>query len=389
MNIYLKLFIGIVLLATLNLPAAESNNTIRIMPLGDSITYDERLSDVEDHPRPASQRSGYRNYLWYMLKDANMNVDFVGSQSAGQAITPPFDTDNEGHPGWTSSEINEKIYSYMLNSKPNMVLLHIGTNDHGTSVHSVDNILTEIDTYEQESNTSVRVLVALIIDRKDHDKTIQSFNENLKKLITSRYENGDNVTLVDMYNGAGLTSSDYADHTHPNDSGYKKMANVWFKAIQTPYVKYTSAPTAKADKISAETGSVVSYNILANDTDRQNDISKNTVSFLGGEDTDDDKDNNVLSVDGEGKWSVDEEGIVTFAPNESFTSDPTPVQYTVNDEENATSEPASITINYSNSSLDAYPSSIVPTPYIESVSIDEVSNSVTFITRIPENGILF
>ncbi|MEA1879398.1 MAG: hypothetical protein U9N11_01960 [Campylobacterota bacterium] len=362
-----------------------SAETIRIMPLGDSIT--DGVTD-EELTEKVNIRVGYRQSLWHSLKNAGIDVDFVGSQISGSSAKLAFDAHHEGHPDWTSHDISEKTYSFIYNAKPHSILLHIGSNDNSTLVYGLNAILNEIDAYEVQTGQTVRVFLAKIINRREYDLKVARFNENVEELFYTRWGKGDILTLVDMEE-ANLNQSDYATRTHPNASGYEKMANVWLKAIQTPYVKYTSAPTTKDDKISAETGSIVSYNILENDTDRQNDMSKNTVSFLGGKDTDNDKDNNVLSVNGEGKWSVDDVGIITFTPDRSFTNDPTPVQYTVSDEENETSEPATITIDYSNSSLDAYPSSIVPTLYIESVSIDEVSNSVTFITRIPQNGILF
>jgi hypothetical protein len=44
-----------------------------------------------------------------------------------------------------------------------------------------------------------------------------------------------------MYNNSALTPADYADNTHPNDSGYQKMANVWLSAILTPYKPFNAA----------------------------------------------------------------------------------------------------------------------------------------------------
>lgn len=205
--------------------------SIRIMPLGDSITYDDTYADA-DHPRPAGKRSGYRNYLWYRLVDARFNPDFVGSQIAGQDIQPPFDPENEGHPGWTTYDIAEHTYEYMINSQPDIVLLHIGTNDRTTTnPQGVEDILNEIDQYEAQSGKHVKVFVALIIDRKEHDGRIPIFNDRLKSLLEDRIAQGDDIVIVDMYHNAGLTSADYADNTHPNDHGYYKIANVWFNAI--------------------------------------------------------------------------------------------------------------------------------------------------------------
>lgn len=226
---FLSFFLGTTLLFS-----AETPTPVKIMPLGDSITYDNRQSDLDD-PRPTGTRTAYRSHLWYALEAAGYSADFVGSRVAGQSITPPFDPDNEGHPGWTSYDIAENTYSYMANSGPDIVLLHIGTNDHGKDISGVASILNEIDIYEQASGHSIRVLLALIIDRKSPDKLIRLFNENLQDLYLSRILDGDNITLVDLYNGAGLQSSDYADTTHPKDNGYQKMAVVWKNAILAPY----------------------------------------------------------------------------------------------------------------------------------------------------------
>lgn len=209
---------------------------MRIMPLGDSITYDDRLSDYEGTARPTSMRTGYRSHLYYKLSDAKYEVDFVGSLIAGQSIAPAFDPNNEGHPGWTSYDISHNVYNFLLYNPADIVLLHIGSNDGSTSVDGVNSILDEIDLYEEHTGRFVRVIVALIIDGKYQDSIyLQVFNQKLSKLLDYRILNGDALTVVDMYRGAGLTSEDYADGSHPNDAGYQKMADVWFDALMSPY----------------------------------------------------------------------------------------------------------------------------------------------------------
>lgn len=206
-------------------------NPTRIMPLGDSITYGQYAFDE----RPTSVRESYRSHLYHALIDANYTFDFVGSQTSGEAIQPPFDPHNEGHPGWTSHDIAERIHTYMNTSYPDTILLHIGTNDHSTSTRGVESILNEIDQYERDSGKKVLVLVALIIDRQAHDPVITAFNHKVSSLISLRRESGDIVTLVNMQKDANLNRNDYIDNTHPNDDGYKKMSAVWLQAIQTPY----------------------------------------------------------------------------------------------------------------------------------------------------------
>lgn len=209
--------------------------TLQLMPLGDSITYDHKKSDISK-PRPAGKRTGYRSHLWYMLEEAQVAVNFVGSQVAGQSIEPAFDPDNEGHEGWTSYDISNSVYRFLSANHADTILLHIGTNDNSADVSGVVAILDDINRYEKDTGRNVRVLLAMIIARTEvANVTIDNFNSNIYNLAQRRINSGDMITLVDMYRGAGLIASDYADITHPNDSGYQKMATVWFNTLMQPY----------------------------------------------------------------------------------------------------------------------------------------------------------
>jgi len=210
---------------------SEPSRTLgNVMPLGDSITFDEYYFDK----RPDSVRTGYRNHLWYKLQEEEYEVNFVGSQSTGSEIKPEFDPDNEGHSGWTSYEIAEHVYDFLMQNHANIILLHIGSNDGDGTAEGVTEILNEIDLYEADNNQTVKVVVALVIDRRNQDDILTSyFNANLQKIVDNRIKNGDkDIKLVDMYRGAGMTSSDYQDEKHPNDTGYQKMADVWFNALK-------------------------------------------------------------------------------------------------------------------------------------------------------------
>jgi hypothetical protein len=221
------------------------SNPVKIMPLGDSITYENHFSDLSD-PRPVGLRSAYRNYLWYKLRDVLYQADFVGSQTAGQDIEPPFDPQNEGHPSWTSYEIADEVYGWVKKYSPDIVLLHIGSNDWDTSVSGVETILARINLVSKEDNRDIKTIVALILDRASHEEWIVKFNNNLRSLVDKHKKNGENVSLVNMYSGAGIDyKRDMSDFTHPNDVGYEKMANVWFTAITgspAPEKMYSQTP---------------------------------------------------------------------------------------------------------------------------------------------------
>ena len=252
--------------------------TKRIMPLGDSITYGDTLADQED-PRPEGERAAYRHYLYDNLKNAGYDFDFVGSVVAGQDIVPAFDPDNEGHPGWTSYHLEDDTYRFLAENPADIVLLHIGTNDHRTSTAGVEQVLDRIDSYEADSGLPIQVFVALIIDRQEHDPTIEAFNENLKVTIGHRIKNGDRLTLVDMYKGAGLVPGDYADVTHPNYKGYQKIAAVWTNAILSPYTPGLYAfPYTLVDEYYIDQASIV-INSAAHTIEFSTKIPDNGITF--------------------------------------------------------------------------------------------------------------
>jgi len=250
----------------------------RIMPLGDSITYDERGSDLDD-PRPVGERAAYRGYLWYNLQDAGYEADFVGSEIAGQDITPPFDPDNEGHPGWNSYKLEDYTYGFLARNPADVILLHIGTNDHRTSSAGVEQVLNRIAAYESDAGKEILVFVAMIIDRREHDPIIELFNENLKVLVGSRIKNGDKLTLVDMYHRAGLTPGDYADRTHPNWRGYQKIAAVWTNALLKPYTPGLQAfPYTLVDQNYIDTESII-VNLAAQTVEFVTEVPDNGIIF--------------------------------------------------------------------------------------------------------------
>ncbi len=224
-------FLTIVLSIIMGMSILHSS-PIRIMPLGDSLTYDWVFEDA-DNPRPIGVRKAYRSYLSYSLQNAGVAFDFVGSQNSGQDITPSFDTNNEGHIGWDSYAIALETYDYLVANPADIVLVHVGSNDLSENVDGMGTLLDQIDAFERDFNMPVRVILALIIDFRDPYPVIASFNYNLNMLALDRISKGDNIIIVDMFTEAGLTRDNYIDRIHPNNIGYQKMASMWLNPILT------------------------------------------------------------------------------------------------------------------------------------------------------------
>ncbi len=215
----------------------EACSQVKIIPLGDSITYDYH----DNETRPSSERVGYRLPLWELLVAGGYSVDFVGSRVAGEALgqdlVPPFDPDNEGHSGWTDDQIAAEIYNWLAATPADVVLMHIGTNALDTSPGDVETILNEINRWEADSGKQVTVLLARIINRSIYSADTTTFNDNVATLAQARIAVGDEIIVIDMENGAGLNygvvstppydDGDIYDYLHPHEAGYAKMASAW------------------------------------------------------------------------------------------------------------------------------------------------------------------
>lgn len=214
--------------------------SVRIMPVGDSITLG-RPSGVE--PNEPNYWISYRERLWDNLIAGGYSVDFVGSQMAGMAYAGEgFDPDHEGHGGWKDEEVAAEIYNWLVANPADVVLLHIGTNGLDRDPNDVKDILDQIDRYEIDYQTDVTVVLARIINQRGFvcpgtSKTTD-FNDNVEAMAALRIAAGDKIIPVNLECGAGLDyrtqpAGDMWDLLHPYRTGYEKMADKWFEALQT------------------------------------------------------------------------------------------------------------------------------------------------------------
>ncbi|HFQ62503.1 MAG TPA: hypothetical protein ENK39_09440, partial [Epsilonproteobacteria bacterium] len=102
------------------------------------------------------------------------------------------------------------------------------------------------------------------------------------------------------------------------------------------------------DSKSGIAGNPVSVAAIVNDDDiNSSSINLDETSVGGvGEDTDGDGDIDKVIVDGEGVWTVDENGTVTFTPEDGFVDSPQPIAYNAKDTQNNVVAAATVTINY-------------------------------------------
>ncbi len=210
-------------------PPGQSSRFLRIMALGDSIT--QGFVDGSD---------SYRAALWHSLTSARCTFDMAGSlwgPYTGAATDQTFDQNHEGHTGWRADQIAFAADGWMYKHDPQIVLLHIGTNDlyQGQSPQStMDDIATVVGVLRHR-NPSLTVLVSAIIPfSQDSRNAVAALNQQIRQMVASDTDSASRLVLVDQYSGfdpRSLTS----DGVHPTAAGDLFMAQRW-KARLLPLI---------------------------------------------------------------------------------------------------------------------------------------------------------
>ncbi len=200
----------------------SANSTrIKIMPLGDSITYGAG----------SSTGGGYRLQLWNDLRARGFAIDFVGSVLTGPAS---FDRENEGLPGWKINQIAAKVVNWLMTYRPSIILLHIGTNDifknddPAQAPIRLSHLLNLITTTLPGVTVIVAQILPLLRSARLNAEVV-AYNAAIPRIVQAEVAQGKHVHYVDMYDA--VAPSMLPDQIHPNDAGYAVMAKVWLHAL--------------------------------------------------------------------------------------------------------------------------------------------------------------
>ena len=217
-------------------PCSAQAPKIRIMPLGDSITYGANSDGIG---------GGYRYPLYVALTNAGYNVDYIGTQTSIPHAGLGAEINHEGHSGWKISDPTSGLYENILGwfasvGDPDVILLHIGTNDSGT-LSTFSNAVDRLDaliTRMAVAKPNAHIIVTSLLKRSapNYTNITNLFNPYVPGKVSAQAALGRRVTFLDMH--AKLELSDMYDNLHPNNAGYGKMAAAWFPAITnivTPY----------------------------------------------------------------------------------------------------------------------------------------------------------
>ena len=269
-------------------PQFNGASFVRIMPVGNSITYDNFRGADGINPRPIVDRKAYRFHLDSLLNDGMYNFDFVGGEWGGSNLFD--DNENAGFPGITNLNLKTLMITgqdnnvqirktpidvtYLEQHPADIILLHIGSNSPGgaSQVSDVGLLLDYIDNYELENGVEIWVLLALIIQSNPPVVNWTNYNNDLRAMALNRIYNSpdsaDKIIIVDFENDADISSpADYypGDNLHLSVIGNRKMANLWYSNLQNLLGQSISyAPEIKsAPNNSGIIGKPYIYNVAA------------------------------------------------------------------------------------------------------------------------------
>lgn len=205
--------------------AAIANGVdLRILPLGDSITYGEYSSDG----------NGYRLALATLIKENGNQLQYIGRVQSGNMT----DNHHEGHGGFQIGPVgNTGKPDYP--DRPNVVLLMAGTNDLvfnfdvDKAPRRLASLIDEINTACPDAAVLVGTLLPLIHPKENPklgSKDTEAFNSAVKDVISKLAGKGKHVVQVDM----SRVNTSYIrkeDGIHPTDQGYALIADAWHDGL--------------------------------------------------------------------------------------------------------------------------------------------------------------
>jgi len=231
-----------------------------ILPLGDSITYG------------AGGVGGYRDQLFDSLTLAGRTFEFIGSAGGNPSVplTAASQVNHEGHSGYRIDHIANNLggsdgtggnnggFWFNRGVQPDVLLLHIGTNDiwqrynpgargksrEKTFLANLKNRLDSLVNQMTLARPNAHLLVAGIIPMNVTsggrllNDDVKAYNSYIQNTLVPEYQNlSRHVSFVNQYqnfvnsNGTIKTAL-LPDGVHPNQTGYDLMADTWFAAIQ-------------------------------------------------------------------------------------------------------------------------------------------------------------
>ena len=192
---------------------------LRVMPLGASSTVGSGSPET----------AGYRGPLQTLLARDGVTVDMVGSHRSAPASVR--DGDYEGYGGLTLEDMRPLVAAWVRRAAPDVVLLHIGTNDllkgssPQTAARRLGDVLSQIVTVSDAHVIVAGVWAPLPGEARDRAE----FNRLSAAAVAQFQQRGHSMRYLDV--SEPLEADELADGLHPNATGYRMIAAMWERQI--------------------------------------------------------------------------------------------------------------------------------------------------------------
>lgn len=207
-----------------------------LLPLGDSITLGAQ----------SEAGGGYRRFLDQTARAARRSFQLVGSIVDGVGR-------HDGHAGANINDVRTgfpnpgappvglggylaTVTDGTTRVTPHVVLLMIGANDvreaamiRDGSAMRLARLLDELIARLPDALIVVAQITPNLNGTNDSNGVVP-YNTAAATIVDARRRAGRHVALVDMHSPIGRTDLS-GDLLHPNDRGYRKIAAVWFRAL--------------------------------------------------------------------------------------------------------------------------------------------------------------
>jgi lysophospholipase L1-like esterase len=227
----------------------STNNPVKIMAIGDSITDDCEINGA------------WRLYLQPLLDNSGYPFTFVG-RNHSEAIGGFTKTAHEGYCGSVIAPpgvLTSPVYGYagtnvdlqfivpdaLAANTPDLILLLIGANDIGrgrdpgqVASNDIPNLLNIIFSNAPNANVICAKITSLdnamtgSLNYGQYSANVYKYNAYLQQVINQRRALGQNVFLADMFSVVNVSTMFNSDHLHPNMLGLQAIAQEWFTRIQ-------------------------------------------------------------------------------------------------------------------------------------------------------------
>lgn len=186
--------------------------------------------------------AGYRAPLRAKLLQQGIEATFVGSVAVVEGLA------HEGHSGWKIEDLDYCVQSanWLEQAKPDVILLHIGTNDMGWGREPEKMIADLRELLEHiyaKLPKSTHVIVAQLIPVNSQlrqfyvalattgNEILARFNALIPALVTELQSTGYSVDYVDMSRAIQSDADfDYIG-VHPDVGASERMADIWLAKI--------------------------------------------------------------------------------------------------------------------------------------------------------------